>query len=217
MSVPIQKLTEFFGAFPGIGPRQAKRFVYHLLKQDHETLDSFVNTLRQLKDDTVQCPDCFRYFSAGGHKKDGDCCDICRDINVDDSLLMIVEKDVDLETIRRSGVYGGRFFVLGGLVPILEKNPSLLVRSKELFNKILNTCQPPVNKSAETQKLTEVIIALSANPDGDNTVDYLRPILKPLEDKFGFKVTILGRGLSTGTEIEYSDRDTLANALKNRN
>lgn len=208
MSVPIQKLTDFFREFPGIGPRQAKRFVFHLLKQDKSTLETFVTNLRLLENDTIQCPDCFRYFSAGDYRKNGDVCDICRDINVDDSLLMVIEKDVDLETIKKAGVYNGRFFVLGGLVPILEKNPSLKVRSKELFNKILTT--------AEKNKLAEVIIAVSANPDGDNTTDYLRPILKPLQEKLGFKVSILGRGLSTGTEIEYSDTDTLKNALKNR-
>ncbi len=208
MSLPIDKLTDFFRGFPGIGPRQAKRFVFHLLKQDRSTLEDFIATVRQLENDTIQCPDCYRYFNQNYHKKEGDLCEICRDINVDDSLLMIVEKDVDLEIVRKAGVYSGRFFVLGGLVPILEKNPSLVVRSKELFNKIL--------KTAETSKLAEVIIAVSANTDGDNTIDYLRPILKPLQDKFGFKVTVLGRGLSTGTEIEYSDRDTLANALKNR-
>lgn len=208
MSVTIDKLTDFFREFPGIGPRQAKRFVFHLLRQDRATLENFIGALRALENDTIQCPDCYRYFSQSYNRKDGDLCEVCRDINVDDSLLMIVEKDVDLEIIRKAGVYSGRFFVLGGLVPILEKNPSLVVRSKELFNKIL--------KTAETSKLAEVIIAVSANPDGDNTIDYLRPILKPLQDKFGFKVSILGRGLSTGTEIEYSDRDTLASALKNR-
>ncbi|HEY4524333.1 MAG TPA: recombination protein RecR, partial [Candidatus Paceibacterota bacterium] len=58
----------------------------------------------------------------------------------------------------------------------------------------------------------EIIIALAVNPEGDNTNEYLQKMLAPSK----IKITILGRGLSTGTELEYSDAETLRNALKNR-
>jgi len=66
-------------------------------------------------------------------------------------------------------------------------------------------------------ELKEIIFALSLNPEGENTLQYTKKILEPLAQKYGIKVTTLGRGLSTGTELEYSDSDTLQNALKNRN
>ena len=93
---------------------------------------------------------------------------------------------------------------MGGLLPILEPNPEQKIRLKELGQKI--TAHP----------LTEVILALSVNPEGDNTVEYLKRFLAEPAAKQGFKISVLGRGLSTGTELEYSDADTLKNALKNR-
>ncbi|KKQ79796.1 MAG: Recombination protein RecR, partial [Candidatus Moranbacteria bacterium GW2011_GWD2_38_7] len=63
-------------------------------------------------------------------------CDICANMNTDSSTLMIVEKDSDLESIRKSRVYNGKYFVLGGLVPIVEKNTKSRVRILELQEKI---------------------------------------------------------------------------------
>ena len=64
--------------------------------------------------------------------------------------------------------------------------------------------------------LKEVVLALSANPEGEHTALYVKKILEPLAEKYQFKISVLGRGLSTGTELEYSDSDTLKNAFKNR-
>jgi recombination protein RecR len=94
---------------------------------------------------------------------------------------------------------------LGGLVGILEKEPEKKIRQRELLKRI-----------EETKDIKEIIIALSANTDGDNTFSYLEKLLAPIAQKNNIKITHLGRGLSTGTELEYSDSDTLRNALKNR-
>ena len=64
--------------------------------------------------------------------------------------------------------------------------------------------------------MREIIMALSANTEGDYTAEYLKNALSPLSQKYNFKISILGRGLSTGSELEYIDSDTLKNALKNR-
>ena len=80
--------------------------------------------------------------------------------------------------------------------------------SSELLYKIEN--------QAKNDKLKEVIIALSLNPQGEHTDMYLREKISPLEKKYGFKIVSLGRGLSTGIELEYSDGETIKNALKNR-
>jgi recombination protein RecR len=119
---------------------------------------------------------------------------------------MIVEKDVDLESVERAGVFRGTYFVLGGLLPILEKNPHTRIRLGDLDRLI--------TQKIKTEKL-EIVLALSANLEGDHTAEFLE---EHLREKFSEKLTIsfLGRGLSTGTELEYSDRDTLLYALKNR-
>ena len=79
------------------------------------------------------------------------------------------------------------------------------------------TRQRELLRAIETkkEKLKEIILSMNANADGENTADYLKQLLAPLSNA-GVKITILGRGLSTGTELEYSDSDTIVNALKNR-
>lgn len=198
----IDKLSEVFKEFPGIGERQARRFVYFLMSRNSAYAENLSNLIEELKKEVVQCEDCFRFFILGSKKEK--LCEICVDPNADSSTLMVLEKDSDLESVRKSGVYHGKYFVLGGLVPIVEKNTKRQVRIEELKERI----------KKEKSKLSEVIFAFSLSPQGDHTDSYVRGELKLLTK--GIKVSSLGRGLSTGTELEYSDNDTLRNALKNR-
>ncbi|MSR71491.1 MAG: recombination protein RecR [Candidatus Taylorbacteria bacterium] len=201
---PLNKLIEYFSEFPGIGPRQAKRFAYFLLTKNGSFLESLTKNITELKQSIKSCSECFRYFTKD--KKDGILCTICNNSNRDQSTLIIVSRDVDLETIEKSHSSNGKYFVLGGSVPILEKNPETRIRSKELINYI--------NRNKE--KIKEIILALNANSEGENTADYLKSILSPIALECNIKISILGRGLSTGTELEYSDSDTITNALRNR-
>ncbi len=203
----IEKLVESFRQFPGIGPRQARRFVYFLLTRNSHFLDELSSNLKELRNEVSLCNKCFRFFET--HSENEKLCAICNNQNRNLSEIMIVEKDVDLENIERSSAYKGYYFVIGGTVPILEKEPERYIRSKELLSRIEKECK---NKRCE-----EVIFALSNNPDGDNTANFLNELLAPLREKYGFKISTLGRGLSTGTELEYSDTETIKNALQNRN
>jgi len=202
----IEKLVESFRQFPGIGPRQAKRFVYFLLTRNPHFIDELSTHLKELKKEVSLCSTCFRFFDK--RKISGNICATCDNQNRDKSKMMIVEKDVDLENIERSGAYKGLYFVLGGSVPVLEKEPERYVRSNELLER--------VEKNCEDKKCQEIILALSNNSDGDNTSRFLNEILSPLLEKYDFKISTLGRGLSTGTELEYSDSETIKNALENR-
>jgi recombination protein RecR len=202
---PIEKLTEVFTKFPGIGPRQAKRFVYFLLTRDKNFLENLSSNLLSLKKNIKICDFCHRFFQSENNTSR--LCKICADSHRDQHLLMVVEKDADLESVESSGVYSGRYFVLGGTVPILEDDPESKVRGRELVDLI--------EQQIRENGLNEIILATSANPEGDSTHSYLLNILKPFIDK-GIKISTLGRGLSTGTELEYSDKDTIKSALENR-
>ena len=201
---PIDRLSELFSHFPGIGERQAKRFVYFLLLQDQGYLNSLAQTLTEIKKSIGQCSQCFRYFQVNGKPL----CSECAEIKRDDSLLLVVEKDADLESIKKSGSYNGRYFVLGGLVPIVEKSTPRRVRINELKNRI--------TQGKEDKLLKEIILAYSLNPQGEHTDTYVRESLNSLLENSGIEISSLGRGLSTGTELEYSDKDTIKNALRNR-
>lgn len=199
----IEKLSEFFSRFPGIGSRQARRFVYFLLHLDDRSLNEFLDTIKMLRESVHQCGGCYRYFEGNDTL-----CVFCDKENASGEILMVVEKDVDVEMIHKSGVYNGLYFVLGGLFPIIETKKTSFVRSKELESR--------VEHEASTNNLREIIFALNANPEGDATVDRLLKNLDPVFKKYSLKITALGRGLSTGTELEYSDATTIKNALQSR-
>ncbi len=199
----IDKLTEVFKEFPGIGERQARRFVYFLMHKSPAYAENLSGLMSDLKKEIAQCRECFRFFILDRQKEK--LCDICANANTDSSILMIVEKDSDLESVKKSRVYHGKYFVLGGLVPIVEKNTKSRIRIEELKQKI-----------SKAEGLKEIILAFSLSPQGDHTDTYVREQLKSIAEKSSIKISSLGKGLSTGTELEYSDNDTLKNALKNR-
>jgi len=199
----IDKLAEIFKEFPGIGERQARRFVYFLMSRNSAYAENLSILISELKKETLQCKECFRFFLVKNNKDK--VCDICSNVNVDPAILMIVEKDSDLESVRKSRVYNGKYFILGGLVPIVEKNTKSRVRIEELKKRI-----------SDNGGLKEIILGFSLSPQGDHTDSYVREQTKDIVEKSGIKISSLGRGLSTGTELEYSDNDTLKNALKNR-
>lgn len=201
----IEKLAEIFKEFPGIGERQAKRFVYFLMSRSGAYNENLSNLISDLKKDVAQCKECFRFFIKQDKARTSVVCDICSNTNTDPTTLMVVEKDSDLESIRKSRVYNGKYFILGGLVPIVEKTTKSRIRIEELKQAL-----------ASNKNIKEVILAFSLNPQGDHTDSYVRDQIKDVAQKSGIKISSLGRGLSTGTELEYSDNDTLKNALKNR-
>lgn len=200
---PIEKLSEHFSRFPGIGTRQARRFVYFLLSSNEDFIRELVELIESLRKDFAQCELCFRFLN--GKAK---LCAICINTERDRKTLMVVEKDIDLENVEKSGTYKGRYFVLGGILPLLSGKKDSAPRLKD--------CAVAVSKQAHTGELKEVILALSAHPEGEHTMLELQKILKPITEKNSLKVTTLGRGLSTGTELEYSDGETIRNALQNR-
>lgn len=200
---PIDKLAELFREFPGIGPRQSKRFVYFLLQRNSGYLKELTEGVAALKETISQCPDCLRYFpKANGAAQ----CTVCRNSSRDHSMVLVVEKDVDLDAIEKSRIYHGYYFVLGGTLSLLDKDPAQKIR-RDQFLQFLKKRKGAVQ---------EIVLALSATTEGDYTTDYLRGELERIAPEYNIKVSTLGRGLSTGTELEYSDNDTIKSAFKNR-
>ena len=197
----IDKLSEIFARFPGIGPRQAKRFVYFLLSRNGDYSGELMKAVQGLKKEIIQCSKCMRYYPSTSSGQA--LCSICTDESRDSSMLMIVPRDIDFEAVERSGSYKGFYFILGGVVPILEKEPEKRIRNKELGIRI---------EKGIKNGLKEVILAMNANLDGENTSEFIKQKYQGLPLIF----SILGRGLSTGAELEYADPETLKNAFLHR-
>lgn len=199
----IHKLQEIFSHFPGIGPRQARRFVYYLMNKSPSFLNEFTRLIGDMKKSIFECNSCHKFSALPNTNVKVEICDICSNKNRDISTLLIVARDADLEAIESSGAYKGMYFVLGGSVPILDKEPQKRIRLESLLNKI--------SKSNETR---EIIISMNSTPEGDHTADIVRDAIMRI--KKDTKISVLGRGISTGAELEYLDKDTILNALKNR-
>lgn len=201
MEQQINRLAELFSKFPGIGARQSQRFVYFLLSQPEEYVRDLLTAIQEARDLVKRCTLCQR-FHAGEHAE----CTLCANPNRDTTHLLVVEKDVDVDNVERTGLHRGLYFVIGGTVPILEEEPHKKIRATALKKRVAN-----IGKD-----LNEITLAFSANPEGEHTAQYVRDLLAPVAEKHGFRITTLGRGLSTGLELEYSDSETLKAALQNR-
>lgn len=204
----IEKLAQKFKEFPGIGERQAKRFVYFLLHKNPAYVKELGDAILEIKNEIKQCQSCYLFFQNNNLLNTQTICDNCLNPKADKTSLLIVEKDADLESIKRSKTYNGMYFILGGLVPIVTKDTPSFVRIKELIKS--------VEERIKKDGLKEIIIALSLNPQGEHTDMYIREMLMPIQKSSGINIVSLGRGLSTGTELEYSDSETIKNALRNR-
>lgn len=202
---PIEELAELFKTFPSVGPRQAKRFVYHLLTTQKDTSARIATLIKTIRENTVTCTTCQRFFPKQAHGQTT--CEECRDTQRDPSILAIVPRDTDRDAIEKSKTFKGYYFVLGGTVPILGEHPEKRIRLALLLDTI---------KRRVATGLKEIIIAMDANPEGDYTAEFLCKAIQPLAQEFALTLTVLGRGFSTGTELEYADAETIQNALVNR-
>ena len=197
----LKKLQQLFKRFPGIGERQAMRFAYFLATADAEYTRDLLETMASIRKSVHRCMRCF----ALSENIQAGLCPVCNDPKRDKSMLLVVEKDADRDRFIQSRTYTGTYFVLGGLAPAIERDAASHIRLAELAR---------LAEKESKENLKEIILALSATPDGDRTEAL---VFTQLENAgITIPVSVLGKGLSTGTEIEYSDADTLSNALKSR-
>jgi recombination protein RecR len=200
----LEKLIKHFERFPGIGSRQARRFAFHILTEPKEDTEELSVLIRDIKNSVAECPSCFRFYS---HTSNDTECTICANTNRDRTKLLIIERDSDIDALERSKTYDGLYFVLGGTIPLLESNDSKRLRGGALKH--------VVEFRAESG-LTELILGFSVNPDGENTARYVETLLRDVIQTHSITVHQLGRGLSTGSELEYADAETLKSAFENK-
>src|SRR3989338_2466682 len=197
----IDELAQALARLPGIGPRQGKRFVFYLLAAPAIERAKLAELIFSLGKEVRQCAECLRFYNGSM----ASACNYCSDTARDDALLMLVEKDQDLAAVERAGTYRGRYFVLGGVLTLSGKGA---IREKELLHRVekhLQNGRPAGGESASGGK--EIVLALSATSEGEHTADHVRKMFAPYRDQV--KISTLGRGLATGSELEYSDAETL--------
>jgi recombination protein RecR len=203
----LEKLIEQFEKFPGVGARQARRFAFHVLTLPEATVSELGELINTVKGSVAQCESCRRYFTKGS--SDSAICTICSDSKRDHNKLLVVAHDNDIIAIERSGTYDGLYFVLGGIVPLLHSEETSKLRGGRLKATV---------EARLPEGLNEIILGFAVSPDGENTGRYVEAIVNQIDPSARTNLTIkqLGRGLSTGSELEYADPETIKNALRNR-
>lgn len=200
----IRELIDLFMDFPGIGPRQARRFVEHLIRLPPNRVQKLNQAIEDLGRQVRHCELCQRWFVG-----DKNLCRLCLDESRESASLLVVEKDVDLENIERSGSFRGRYFVLNVPSAILKSG---VWSNEQSLNRLFKT----IDHWADGRGLREVVLAISATQDGQYLSAILREVLLPQVEKHHLTLSALGRGLATGAELEYSDAETIKHAFKNR-
>lgn len=188
----LQRLVAELAKLPGIGPRSAGRLVYHLLRGERRQVKDLAEALAQVAEKVRECSVC-------GNFTEEDPCRICVGADRDASILCVVEQPFDVLVIEKAGGFQGRYHVLGGaLSPINGVGPQEL-RIDSLMQRLPGGVK-------------EVILATNPNVEGEATSLYLQKKLR----SSGVKVTKIARGLPIGSDLEYADEVTLAQALEGR-
>ncbi len=189
----FKKLIDQFASLPSVGPKMAERLVLFLFKQDQEKLLSFSKSLSELKSNLSYCQKCFNI-------SEGALCQICSNPKRNQKIICVVEEPLDIIAIEKTRQFEGLYHVLGGVLNSFESEINQKLKIKELEQRI------------KKEQPEEIVLALNPTTEGDATGLYLK---KTLAD-YPIKITSLGRGLSSGGDIEYADEITLISALRNR-
>lgn len=195
-SEALERAIEELAKLPGTGRKSAQRIAMHLLKQTDERVFKLSDALVQLKKSVQRCEIC-------GTIADQSPCSICVNPKRDNGQVCVVEEFQDVYTIEKTNEFRGRYHVLGGIISPLENIGPDDIRIKELLKRV----------SGSDEEITEVILALNPDAEGEATAYYINKLLKSYE----VRVTRIAYGIPMGTELEYIDEATLSRAFASRN
>jgi recombination protein RecR len=189
----LDDLIALLSKLPGLGPRSARRAALHLIKQRETLLRRLAVALSEAADQVQKC-------SACGNLDAADPCWICAAPDRDDRQICVVEEVDDLWALERSGMFRGRYHVLGGALSAIDGYGPQDLGIDRLIARV------------GSGEVSEVILATSATVDGQTTTHYIADRLGVT----GVSVTRLAHGLPVGGELNYLDDGTLGAAFEAR-
>lgn len=189
----LENAVQEFSKLPGIGRKTALRLVLHLLKQSENEVDTFGNSMINLRKNIVYCRVCHNI-------SDTEVCNICSNLSRDSETVCVVENIKDVMSIENTQQFRGLYHVLGGIISPMDGIGPADLEIESLLKRI------------EHDGVKEVILALSTTMEGDTTNFYIFRKLAP----FNIKITTIARGIAIGDELEYADEITLGRSILNR-
>ena len=188
----IDALIDMMAKLPGLGPRSARRAVLHLIRKRALQLTPLADLMQAVAATARECLNC-------GNVGTTAVCDICTSEKRANGEICVVEDVADLWAMERSGVFKGRYHVLGGTLSALDAIGPQELRIPRLIDRVTN------------EGITEVILALNATIDGQTTAHY---IADQLDGQV--RLTSLAQGVPIGGELDYLDDGTITAAMRAR-
>ena len=189
----IDHLVRLISKLPGLGLRSARRIVLHLLNNKEKEMLVLSDEIKDVAERVKFCVIC-------GNMDTSEECYICKDEKRDVSTICVVENVGDLWAIERSGVFSGKYHVLGGVLSALDNIGPDDLKIGQLVQR------------AKSEKIKEVILANSATVDGQTTAHYIADQLSSID----IIISRLAQGLPMGGELDFLDDGTITQALRAR-
>ena len=189
----LDRLTESFRKLPSVGQRSAERFAYAVLSMDNDTVDEFMNALKNVKEKIHKCPICGLYT-------ENDVCEVCSSNGGNHDTLIVVTSPKDVVAFEKLDGFNGVSHVLNGSISAINGVGINDLNIDSLFPHI------------EKENIKDIIIDTDQTIEGETTALYLAKLL----EKYNVEVTRLAYGLPMGGQLDYADAMTLNKALQGR-
>ena len=196
MNPKLEKLIKQFARLPRVGNRAARRIVLGLLQDKTGHIDKLIDALMDARDNICPCPVCGVLTDDSTDK-----CEFCRDVSRANGMLCIVRDLSDVWTLEKSGVFNGRYHILGGLLSGVSGVTPDDLNLNALVSRLAN------------EKITEIIFALPNTVEGKTTQQYIIATLGKMPE---IKFSELASGVPLGGDLDYLDDGTLTLAFGGR-
>lgn len=193
ISESVTHLIDQLSRLPGIGRKTAERLAYHLLRVQESEAMELATAIQGMRQNVHYCEDCYNLAEQ-------DKCQVCLDTSRDSTMLCIVEQPRDVISLEQAGVYNGLYHVLlGRIAPLEGIGPEhLMIES--------------LVKRVRTGSFKEIILATNPTVEGDGTALHVSNLLGEMP----VQITRLARGITTGSILEHTNKEILADALSGR-
>ena len=189
----VTRMIDQFARLPGIGRKSAERLAYHVLRIDKTEALELADSIRDVKENVRYCSQCFNL-------SEDDICGICRDVRRNQTQLCVVEQPRDLIQLESSSVYQGMYHVLLGRIAPLDGIGPEQLTIDALIERV------------RVGQFKEIIMATNPTVEGDGTALHISNRLS----EFDVAITQLARGITTGSVLEFTNKEILADALNGR-
>jgi recombination protein RecR len=189
----VTELINELAKLPGIGKKTAERLAYHVLRVSRGEALALADAIRNVKENVRYCKDCYNLAEE-------ELCEICRDQRRQQDLLCVVEQPRDLMALEQSGTYHGLYHVLLGRIAPLEGIGEEQLTIGALVERVRGG------------SFKEVIMATNPTVEGDGTSLHISNLLRD----FPVRITRLARGITSGSVLEFANKEILSDALTGR-